>query len=737
MKLPLESRLLPSPLSSFSPSLARTVIAIGIGGFAAGCAQLSIPSPMDFFKPSIVIPSESEISARTYDGKTDDLLTAGLGKTGLGLAQPPAAADPSNPSPRELRQRAIHANYRALLDGAVTGGYGRFFGPNIDLNGQDTLGEGKVAGDEYIALVKDREGNINATVMVQIPAAFNLAKPCIVTATSSGSRGIYGAIGTAGEWGLKKGCAVAYTDKATGTGVHDLATDRVYLADGQRSTAASAGSRSTFTVNLTGSERREFADRSPNRFAFKQAHSQQNVERLWGEFTLAAVEFAFERLNKLQDSRKGDYNRNNTTVIASSLSNGAYAALMAAEQDRSGLIDGIVATEPNVSLRYNAQISIKQGSGEATKVHSRSLLDYTTVINLFAPCAALDASLVGAPLNIIAQPLRAARCESLAAKGLLKATTLEGQAAESVAVLKAHGLQQEGLMVQPGQYALGVPQAIAVTYAMAYGRFSVIESLCGYSFAATEPAAAGVRTGMPAAHTGGEWLFASSNGIAPTGGISLISEQSVGGARDDRLATSDSTKKQDLNIDGAICLREVATGAEVGVGGSRGNAFAPGSVRFQQAARVAKGIEETIMTANLQGKPTIIVSPRSDGLLPINHAGRAYFANNVAAFPKTASNIRLYEVTNAQHLDVLNGIPGFDAKFIPTHVYFTQAMNLMWAHLADKKALPPSQVIRTSPRELKDAKAVPLTLTNIPAIAVSPAPDAVISFSNNTLIIPE
>jgi hydroxybutyrate-dimer hydrolase len=242
---------------------------------------------------------------------------------------------------------------------------------------------------------------------------------------------------------------------------------------------------------------------------------------------------------------------------------------------------------------------------------------------------------------------------------------------------------------------------------------------------------------MPAAHTGGEWLFASSNGIAPTGGISLISEQSVGGARDDRLATSDSTKKQDLNIDGAICLREVATGAEVGVGGSRGNAFAPGSVRFQQAARVAKGIEETIMTANLQGKPTIIVSPRSDGLLPINHAGRAYFANNVAAFPKTASNIRLYEVTNAQHLDVLNGIPGFDANFIPTHVYFTQAMNLMWAHLADKKALPPSQVIRTSQRELKDAKAVPLTLTNIPAIAVSPASDALISFTNNTLIIPE
>ena len=50
--------------------------------------------------------------------------------------------------------------------------------------------------------------------------------------TSSGSRGVYGAIGTAGEWGLKRGCAVAYADKGTGMGVHDLATDTVNLQQG-------------------------------------------------------------------------------------------------------------------------------------------------------------------------------------------------------------------------------------------------------------------------------------------------------------------------------------------------------------------------------------------------------------------------------------------------------------------------------------------------------------------------
>ena len=31
----------------------------------------------------------------------------------------------------------------------------------------------------------------------------------IVTGTSSGSRGVYGAIGSSGEWGLKNGCALA------------------------------------------------------------------------------------------------------------------------------------------------------------------------------------------------------------------------------------------------------------------------------------------------------------------------------------------------------------------------------------------------------------------------------------------------------------------------------------------------------------------------------------------------
>jgi hydroxybutyrate-dimer hydrolase len=55
------------------------------------------------------------ISLVSYNGTTDDLATAGLGKTGLAGASP-TAADPLNPTAAELRKIAIYNNYRALVD---------------------------------------------------------------------------------------------------------------------------------------------------------------------------------------------------------------------------------------------------------------------------------------------------------------------------------------------------------------------------------------------------------------------------------------------------------------------------------------------------------------------------------------------------------------------------------------------------------------------------------------------
>lgn len=223
-------------------------------------------------------------SVRTtaYDGASDDLLTAGLGKTGLGSASAPGFANAARPTSAELRRLAIWSNYRALVDMSANGGYGRFWGPNVDLDGNDTLGEGKIPGTEYLAYADDGSGSKNVTLLVQVPASFNPAQPCIVTATSSGSRGVYGAISAAGEWALKRGCAVAYNDKGGGNGAHELMSDTITLIDGTLANAVLAGTASLFTANATSGELATFNSRFPNRYAFKHAHSQQNPEQDWG-----------------------------------------------------------------------------------------------------------------------------------------------------------------------------------------------------------------------------------------------------------------------------------------------------------------------------------------------------------------------------------------------------------------------------------------------------------------------
>lgn len=670
--------------------------------------------------------SRERILHARYDGVSDDLLTAGLGKTGLGMATPPPLRDAKNPTSAELRRRAIHANYRALADMTPGGGYGVLYGPNIDLGGKDALGEGRVPGNEYLTLFDDGSGRHNVTLMVQVPDRFDPKQPCIVTATSSGSRGVYGAIGTAGEWGLKRGCAVAYTDKGTGTGLHDLATDTVNLITGERSSAAKAASASIFTASLSADERSGYLREFPQRIAMKHAHSQQNPEKDWGRHTLAAVEFAFHVLNGLKDRRAGKYTPENTIVIASSVSNGGYAALAAAEQDTRGLIDGIAVSEPNASLGGNVP-RIQQGA-RVYSDNGRNLLDYTTLLNVFLPCASLAAENATAPLNTVPQALREARCASLAKKGMLKSNSVLEQAAESQRIINDYGILAEANAVLPSHYTLSVQQAIAVTYANSYGRFAVSENLCGYSFAAT--VSAGDRAGEPSAHPGHELSFAASNGIPPTAGVNLVNNASPGGAREDRLSVSPSTGARDMNLDGALCLRALATGKDAVTG------TAVQGDMLEKHRRVQRGIAETRLTGRLHGKPAVIVQGRADANLPPNHASRAYYAVNKTLEP--TSKLHYYEVTHAHHLDVLNGIAGFDARYVPLNVYFIQALNLMWDHLAHGRGLPPSQLVRTMPREMKDGKLEPIARANVPPIEASLGPNTRIGLAmDGVLRIPD
>jgi hydroxybutyrate-dimer hydrolase len=673
------------------------------------------------------------IFEKNYDGVKNDLLTGGLGISGLKKPAAPAYADPKFPDAAELRVAAIHANYRALTDSSPLGGFGVLYGPNIDTSGKPTLGEGLVAGDEFITYADDGLGKQNVTLMVQVPAKFDPKNPCIVSASSSGSRGIYGAIGTAGEWGLKHHCAVAYTDKGTGTGTHDLQNDIVNLIDGERVSILRAGIQSNFTAPLSVSQAAKIKQEMPNRFAFKHAHSKQNPEKDWGKNTLDAIEFAFYVLNqKITDGRAGKYSPRNTIVIASSISNGAAAALRAAEQDTKGLISGIAVSEPQVFPSLMQPVTIMQGSKSFT-TQSRSLLDYYTLQNLYQPCANLTADNKTAPFNSTPPALMQGRCDSLKEKGLLKTSTPAEQAAEAQKIINDYGFLPEQNPVAPSHYAFNVHQSIVVTYANSYGRFGVEDNLCGYSFGATIAAGKDVdplTIGNLRPATGTEALFATSSGIPPTGGINLIYNLAKGGQREDRYAVSPSTGRADLNIDGAICLRNLATGVDTLTGAAlTGDDLA-------KHKRIAQGINEIKVSGNLKGKPTIIVNGRADGVVSPNFSSRSYVAANQRV-EGAASKLKYIEVANAQHLDAFNGFPGFDSRFVPLHVYFTGALDAMWNHLKNGVPLPASQVIRAVPRQVVGGKAVELSAANMPVVNANVGADSAISFDGNTLRIPD
>jgi hydroxybutyrate-dimer hydrolase len=699
-------------------SLALALLGVAAAAAPAGAAEPAGAAPQG--PPAFVVPGSLKVTA--YDGETDDLLTAGLGAAGLGSATPPGFADPLNPTPAELRRLAIYSNYRALVDPTPAGGYGTFYGPGVG------GGPERIAGKEYLAFDRGRDDRQNVTMLVQIPASFDPARACVVTGPSSGSRGVYGAIATSGEWGLKKGCAVAYTDKGTGVGAHDLGNDLVTLIDGPRVPAENAGRLSNFTAPISEAQRANFDAQFPHRFAFEHAHSELNPERDWGRHVLRSVEFALWALNREYRSSGRRLTYANTLVIASSVSNGGGASLRAAEMAPRGVIDGVAVSEPNVNPRYERRIAIRQGDGEPLTAHSRQLIDYTTLVNLYQGCAnaalGYDGAVLG-PLLAANQPLAANTCRSLRQAGLLRADEGPQQAAESQRIINAYGILPEQNFVQPSHWLFAVPQSISVTYANAYARASVLDRLCGYSFAATSAASPFQPVGLDPALN--ERLFGTGNGIPPTGGVQLVNDDSVGGPARNDVSVSATFNRQDQNVPGALCLRNLATGFEAPAG------EALGGIARSASEEVRDGARQVLASGRLRGIPTVIVHGRADAVLAPNHTSRPYYALSRRVDGRE-SRIFYYEVLNAQHLDAFNAFPDLAARYVPLHVYFFRALDLMYDHLTRRTPLPPSQVVRTTPRG--DA-ATALGPANLPPIARRPAAGDRIAFDGRTLTIPD
>ena len=721
-------------------ALACTAVLAGCGG----------SSPLD---PVNTLPAGvTDLGYKAYRATTtgaastaagQDLLTAGLGKSGIAstaAATLTAYVDPANPTPDELRRNAIQSNYRGLVDNTANGGFGTLYGPNIDLAGGNTLGEGLVPGIEYVGVLDDGSGRKRVTMAIQIPDRFDAANPCIVVGPSSGSRGVYGAIGSASDWGLKKGCAVALTDAGKGMGLYDLGDDTVNRIDGSRATRAAAGTLAHFAANITDTARAAYNALFPNRVALKHAHSQLNPEKDWGNDTLAAVSYALYALNQQyaptvnNSTSKGvRFTAANTLVIAGSVSNGGAAVLRAAEQDSAGLIDGVVAGEPSAQPSTTSGYGVQLG-GVAVPAYGRPLMDYFTFANLYQPCAALApaAALTEVSIyNYLGLTLQTTtatnRCTQLAAKGLVGGSSIAEQAADALNKLRAYGWSADSDSMHNAHYALGNAVIISMMYSNAYGRFSVTDNICGMS-------AAAVTAGAPAAMSANAKAasYATGNGTVNGTPATVVYNDSVGGAKAWNLGVSPSSGVADFSLDAALCQRALFTGVDTVTGAALTASTTPTKA---QSDAVRAGVAEVLLNGNLRGKPAIMLGGRSDALLPVNNSERAYAAYN-RVVEGAGTKLRYIEVTNAQHFDTFNAFSGFDTRFVPLHVYFVQAMNAMYANLKSGTALPPSQVVRTVARGGTPGAAPAISAANVPAISAAPAAADQIGFAGTSLAVP-
>lgn len=684
-----------------------------------------------------------------FGGYPDDLLSAGLNGNGLKSPTPPAFADPLHPTATELRRYAVYTNYRSVVDTDPEGGYGIFWGPELAPDFGPDVDHGLIPGVEYTAAMRlpDAAENINIVpVAVQIPDHFDLKHPCIFVAPPSGSRGYYGGIAV-GEWGLFNGCAVVLPGKGTGTGFHHLTEDQAYDAKGRLIAAAGASAQAQFAVKKSR-ELKRFTSGHPHRVAVKHAHSQINCERFWGEMVLRSIDFAFWVLNdwfgqavatnrKAEDKihRNAGLTRENTLVIVSGTSNGAAASLRALEQDSKGRIDGLVAIEPNINPDSSGKFAVECGK-KSFCGHGTSQFDITTLMGLYAPCAAVAPALLNTPCNLdpIGAPkgARVNRCRALHKMGLLTAANMPEQAEEALDILRSHGYEPEQERLLAAHEWLNLWRSLSCTYAASYGRFAVWENIGAVSFGATDK-----ETGkpVPISPQNAAALFAVSNGIPPAGEINLINDAAANGPILENLSVSSGSELEDLNSDGALYFRYLATGDPKFLTKDRT------AEDLDNFKRVKDGIKEILTGADLHGTPAIILAGRSDALVFPNYHSRPYYGLNQLVEGKNSA-LTYIEVLNAQHLDamistILRDPATRAVQFVPLHYYLLKSLDRMLAYLKKEvPELPPSQVVRPQPRGLAAYTKAAADSDLLPDIKAQPDPNDLITFENKVLKIP-
>ncbi len=644
--------------------LALSVAASLVAGHA-----WSAPSPL---------PADVHVVQRTvYDGVHDDLITGGVGMAAILSGKPaPAFDDPLQPSPAELRRAVLRKA------GNPANGFGRLYGPNVNpATGQTYADDGKLAGDETIAYAQDRDGN-NAGLLLQVPATFDPAAACLVVIATPGSQNYWNDMLRAGYWGLRRGCALAWTDKGTGASIQDLDSGTTVAQDGT-TTRPRDGVR--LDVTRDRPDVAAFAKAYPHRIAFKWANAGWNQEADWGRAVLKAAAFGLAELEARTWPQHAPLQRKDITVIASGFSNGGGAVLRAAEQDAGHLLDGVVALAPQIYVRANPDVAIDD-RGRTWYGSARSSYDFLSYQNVYGACAALA---VPNDPQAAKLPFAANRCASLADKGLLHGTSVDAQAREALDKLHRYGFLDD---VDVATAASALDNQGVLGQASQFGRFRVTDHLCNLSFAATDA------DGVPVAASA-ELLaqrFARFPGGTPDGAhVSLVNDDDPRGPHKDDRSVSRSSGRNDYDLDAALCLRKLFTD------------------EHPASARVRAGIEALAASARLNGTPAIIVHGRSDDVEGPNFGSRPYAATASLNEPGRDS-LRYMEIVGGMHGEGLISSPGFDVRAVPVSVYQIRALDAMYAHLKSGKRLPDSQVVHTTPRTGTPGNAAPTTAESLP-----------------------
>jgi hydroxybutyrate-dimer hydrolase len=550
----------------------------------------------------------------------DDLLSASLGLRGL-AGTSTRFAQPASPTPAELRQRAIQSSWKGIADLGPLGGFGTLYGSVPS-----------VPGREFTTFASLPGARASHRVLAQIPDDFDRNKRCLVVTASSGSRGIYGSVALAGGWGLPRGCAVAYTDKGGGAGYFDPSDGTGVMLDGTRAKAGSA----PLEFEPQGLD----ADAG---IAVKHAHSGDNPEADWGRHVLQAARFGLAMLDRAFPD-EAPFTAQNTTIIATGISNGGGAVLRAAGDDKDGILAAVVALEPNIHVR---------GAG-------RSFYDYATEAALLLPAALAARDFDGVPfarVGLASPTAWALRCASLRAHGRLTGLMPGAQAEEALAMLRAGAWHDDVLATAASSTSLDLWRVVTVAYASAYLKRDASHMPGGFSYRAYH--AAGV-TGPADALLRATW-WADGSGIPPGAGVLLA------GGTDLSL---------DPTLPGVLSLRELQTGQGI------------------EAEQLHSAIDATAAELPREGLPILIVHGAQDGLIPVAFSSEPY----VKWLRDAGRTPVFWKVPFAQHFDAFLAFPDFGDRHAPLLPFGYAALDRAWSHLSEGRALPEDAAVRDTRR---------------------------------------